>query len=157
MKPSASDVARFDRFTDKSGECWIFKGWKDKDGYGRFWWNGKNVVASWFAYVSAKGHTDLLILHTCDNPSCINPDHLLPGTALDNSRDMTSKNRQSKGVDHYNAKLSDLDRMKIKHLYLSEEKFQKRPILLAKMFDVHYSTIRRIFKERKPRRVQQSV
>ena len=44
--------------------------------------------------------------HTCDNRWCIRPDHLLIGTQADNIRDMVERGRQSKGVNHWNAKLS---------------------------------------------------
>ncbi|ASN73336.1 homing endonuclease [Acinetobacter phage vB_AbaP_B1] len=54
-------------------------------------------------YDSIKG---LLIRHKCDNPRCINPEHLETGTAQDNSNDMVSRNRQAKGLKHGMTKLT---------------------------------------------------
>lgn len=47
----------------------------------------------------------LLIRHSCDNPPCVNPAHLLPGTVADNSADMVERNRQARGLTHKKSKL----------------------------------------------------
>lgn len=47
------------------------------------------------------------VLHRCDNPPCVNPKHLFLGTRADNMRDMKSKDRQARGCQKPNAKLSD--------------------------------------------------
>lgn len=52
-------------------------------------------------------NSDLLILHHCDNPLCVNPEHLYAGTARDNVRDCRERNRISRGEKHSPAKLSD--------------------------------------------------
>lgn len=80
----------------KSG-CWIWTGRIARE-YGRFLFKGKNNLAhrvSYMLYVGAipKG---LKVLHRCDVPSCVNPNHLFLGTQLDNVRDMFSKGRQPK-------------------------------------------------------------
>jgi len=68
--------------------CWEWKGRKDKDGYGLIAIR-QNVRAHRFSYefhnkISAG---EMMICHKCDNPKCVNPDHLYAGTALDNARD----------------------------------------------------------------------
>ena len=75
--------------------CWIWTGAKDRDGYGRFWIGGKTKRAHRVSYEAFKGPIpgDLELLHSCDNPSCVNPEHLSAGTSKDNSQDMMRKGR----------------------------------------------------------------
>jgi hypothetical protein len=94
----------YERFSTKynilDSGCWKWKGALDKDGYGDFWVTlSKNTKrnfaahrASWelFRYEIPQG---LSVLHKCDNPWCVNPDHLFLGTQMDNIRDRDSKNR----------------------------------------------------------------
>jgi len=90
----------FERFVDKTKEdvCWIWKG-SLKNGrklpYGHFHFRGKRYMAHRASWLIYKGEiTDnLWVLHTCDNPSCVNPDHLYLGTALNNQRDKLSRGR----------------------------------------------------------------
>ena len=87
---------RFDDFCDKSGECWEWMGCKDKDGYGFIRVDGKNIKSHRLAYslyCSAEIDSALHVCHKCDNPSCVNPDHLWLGTNRDNQIDSVVKNR----------------------------------------------------------------
>jgi hypothetical protein len=72
--------------------CVIFNGYKDKDGYG-ITKSGKR--AHRVAYEEAYGVYDkkLLVCHSCDTPSCINPKHLFLGTSKDNMQDKVKKGR----------------------------------------------------------------
>lgn len=77
------------------GPCWIWKGWVDKDGYGKTSHKGVSYTTHRLSWILAHGDVpnSLWVLHRCDNPSCVNPTHLFLGNAKDNSQDMVSKGR----------------------------------------------------------------
>lgn len=88
---------------------WVLS--KDRDGYGQVWVNGKLRKAHRQAYCTANNleYSEIkgkLIRHTCDNPSCVNPLHLIIGTHRDNMKDRADRNRTAKGEDHGNVKLT---------------------------------------------------
>jgi hypothetical protein len=68
-------------------------------GYGAFWLDGKQWKAHRAAYQMKFGllHDGTVVLHRCDTRACVNTDHLLCGTQLDNMRDMVAKGRQAVG------------------------------------------------------------
>ena len=76
----------------------------------------------------------LCVLHHCDNRMCINPDHLFLGTRADNMADKLRKGRQTRGEDHYVAKLTEKQALRIK--YKDEE-----PKLLAKELNISTKTV----------------
>ncbi len=82
--------------------CWLWTGTTDRFGYGQSWHNGRHAKShrlSWFlAYGSDAG--EMLVLHRCDNPPCVNPAHLFLGTNIDNVRDMMRKGRTRKSMSH---------------------------------------------------------
>lgn len=97
-------VKRFWEKVDKSGDCWIWIAGTDKDGYGVFNNNGY-AKAHRFAYEITFGEIpkNKIICHHCDNPSCVNPNHIYLGTYKSNARDRQSRNR---GRDQYGVKNS---------------------------------------------------
>jgi len=83
-----------------SYECWDWNGYKNRNGYGeintgkRKSGSYKSEGASRVAYRLYKGEIGgLHVCHHCDNPGCVNPDHLFLGTHQDNMNDMVSKGR----------------------------------------------------------------
>jgi len=110
-----SIVERFERhieYIPESGCHWWIAG-VCKDGYGKFKAHGCMQKAHRFAYLAYVGRipTGIMVLHTCDNPSCVNPEHLFLGTAMDNARDRDKKHRggSAKGIINSGAKLCDED------------------------------------------------
>lgn len=90
--------------------CWsCISHKKDKDGYVRLRRSKKDVYLHRLVYEQEVGKIPegLVILHSCDNPSCINPDHLSVGTIAENQLDKVKKNRQAKGSQNGNSKLTE--------------------------------------------------
>ena len=96
---------RFWAKVDRSGgpdACWLWLGAKHSAGYGRIK-DGDHQRRATHVSLELAG-TPLApgqqALHRCDNPPCVNPEHLLPGTMADNAADMIQKGRSAKGAKH---------------------------------------------------------
>lgn len=83
-------------------ECWPYKAGTHEFGYGVFWMDGKQQNAHVIAFEFENGSIPVedgrrvhLVRHSCDNPPCCNPRHLIAGTTLDNVRDKISRKRCS--------------------------------------------------------------
>lgn len=76
-------------------ECWEWLGTKDKKGYGKFNIQAKCKFAHRASYAIANDETPdyKLVCHSCDNPSCVNPNHLWLGTHKQNCADKMKKGR----------------------------------------------------------------
>lgn len=90
---------RFAHFTAKTPDangCINFIGNLNRDGYGVFWAHGRSHIASRWAWIKKHGmlSDDLFVCHTCDNPSCINTDHMFAATNPENTKDKVEKSRQ---------------------------------------------------------------
>ena len=83
--------------------CWLWVGHISKDGYGRLRVAGKKELAHRASYRAFIGEIPdtLLVCHKCDNPSCVNPNHLFIGTHQDNMNDKVAKGRQLSGQQHH--------------------------------------------------------
>jgi hypothetical protein len=122
--------------------CWIFCGNKDKDGYGIFTHGrGKQLRAHRASYEFHKKQdaTGKLVCHSCDNPSCINPDHLFLGSPKDNTQDMIKKGRKAscQGSEHPFAKLNEVDILFIKQ----ERSFGKKLKDIANDYGITFQTV----------------
>jgi len=111
---SEREAQRFDRMVDRFcpargllGPCWLWTGARARDGYGRFRLGAEHdygmATASRLALeVSIRRDLGegMRACHRCDNPPCVNPDHLFEGTVLDNERDKLDKGRTPRGRRH---------------------------------------------------------
>ncbi len=108
-------------------DCIIFKGYKNPKGYGIVASGRHKDYAHRIAYAKSIGvHVrkidGILIRHTCDNPSCVNPEHLVLGDCSDNMRDKVERGRQAKGEDFSSAKLTEAAVLDIRQNYVKNSR-----------------------------------
>lgn len=148
-----ADEKRFWSHVDKSPRedgCWLWTAYRDKDGYGQTTLNRVNTRSHRASYLFANGAFDfkLEVLHKCDNPQCVNPEHLFLGTQQNNMDDMFSKGRanKSRGESHVNHVLTDAQVIEIVRLYAQGGVFQHE---LASRFGVSRSHVGAIVRAEK--------
>lgn len=119
-------------------DCWEWLGDRHSAGYGRISLMGKPLYAHRLAFEWASGialRSCDFVMHLCDNPACVNPNHLELGDALLNSQDMYQKGRNIdvRGERNGKSKLNTEQVREIKRL-IKEEKVSKRGI--ARLFGI---------------------
>ena len=132
---------RFAKSVRKTDSCWIWTASRDKNGYGIFrGMIGQTAFtrAHRFSYALHTG--DMLVgmqaLHTCDNPSCVNPNHLFSGTGADNMRDKVQKGRSRVPVGEQHGK-AVLTERQVKSILKDPRPYAE----IAAQYDVKPSTI----------------
>lgn len=118
---------------------------RDRKGYGSLSIKHKDVYAHRLSYTVHKGEipNGMHVLHTCDNPLCVNPDHLFLGTNNDNIADKVRKGRCVVGENHKRSKLTQANVIQIRALCKNTNVSR---IDIAAMFGVCYDTVYRIMK-----------
>lgn len=140
-----STEERFFHYVDKRpGGCWIWTASTFGEGrYGAFGIARKTICAHVYSYIIHKGPVPrgMFVCHTCDNPPCVNPDHLFLGTIQDNTKDMINKGRfrVASGDTHYKTKIKEADLPKIFEMAKSMSQ-----TAIAQHFGVYPSHICRI-------------
>ena len=135
---SRSAEDRFWEKTKKGVGCWLWTGTTAtfrNDTRARFHFNGKSWVAArflWLHILKRPLENGYFVLHECDNPMCVNPNHLFSGTQFDNMQDAASKGRiflqrfpeksmppppPMRGEEHPNAALTwqQVGEMRVRH------------------------------------------
>lgn len=140
-----SDIAnRLDNLSipEPNTGCHIWLGAVDRRGYGKITIGGRTVAAHRVAYEAANGPipAGLNLCHRCDLPACINPDHLRPGTQLENIKDMHRKGRAALGERTNTAKLTAGKVRGIRFL----ASLGRPQNVMARQYDVSKMTISRI-------------
>jgi hypothetical protein len=148
-----------ERFSDRIeavGDCWHFTGYRAKNGYGHVALDGKVTTAHRLSCALAtgtaipRGH---VVMHSCDNPPCVRPDHLRAATASENMQDMIRKRRHGhvthpermhrpqpprlRGEQNSKAILTDLLALEIRVLRIGRMRYTD----LARLYGVGKSAI----------------
>jgi len=136
----AKTVRWFSERATRKGGCLLANVPLDRKGYASVSLDGRLERLHRLALMEKLGR-DLLpgecALHACDNPRCIEPAHLFAGTNQDNMDDRDAKNRQAKGSEHGQSKLTEADIPRIRHL-LRQGRSQRS---VADLYGVAYGTI----------------
>lgn len=135
------------RYKKLESGCWEWTAQRTPQNYGRFFINYRGTRAHRYSYEIHKGKIPegMCVCHTCDNPSCVNPDHLWLGTRGDNNKDRTKKGRGIKGETHHQSKLIRQDIREIRLLY--KAKILKQ-IDLARIYKITQANISLIIKQK---------
>lgn len=134
-------------FSNPTG-CWIWTGTINIWGYGSIYIDGKTRGAHRISYQIANGSFDynFHVCHTCDNPACVNPDHLWLGTAKDNAIDRVLKGRdalnKAKGSKCGKSKLTEEQVLEIRKLHSLEMYTTQKQ--LATQFGISLATFKQI-------------
>lgn len=138
----------------KTPTCWIWDAGRTKTGYGQFGDHEDHRYAHQFSYELFKGPIldNKHVLHSCDNRWCVNPNHLRLGTALENSQDMSRKNRSMCGEKSNLAKLKQhqvVEILKYKNQGLTQKQVSAR-------FNISRQTVGDIWRGKRWQRVYRS-
>ena len=110
---SAGDEARFWALVEKTDTCWVWKGKAVKSGHGLFYAATETLLAHRVSWRLHRGRIKgKRVLHRCDNPPCVRPDHLFSGSQRENVNDAIAKGRWTmppSGEQHHSAKLTESD------------------------------------------------
>lgn len=126
--PKEVFMQRFLAKVQKTETCWIWTGAKQNprrsqpDPYGVMlvcWRPRYAMLAHRLSWELFHGELadDICVLHKCDNPPCVNPEHLFLGTQKQNMEDCASKMRQRHGEGHLQARLTDIKVLEIRSKY----------------------------------------
>jgi hypothetical protein len=125
-----------------NNSCWNWKHRKNSRGYGTLKILSKSVLAHRYAWEITNGEikNGFCVCHKCDNTACCNPSHMFLGSRADNNADKMTKGRHRahKGVEHYKARISEEEVIKIRHSF----RIDKTPYrVIAKEWGIPSATI----------------
>lgn len=149
-----------DVYFEPNTGCWLWSGRTDRYGYGVTILSGKSTLAHRASYIHHKGSIGdgLYVLHKCDVPSCVNPDHLYEGNHLDNMRDMRVRKRNKsiigqRGIKRkgytYNRRPSKLTDAQVIEIFNAAGSHSE----IAKIYGVCRETVTQIKSGRQRRKV----
>jgi hypothetical protein len=160
MKYKTNAIKRFEGMIKKYDDgCWFWTGSKDRNGYGKMRFSHDGLrdeqLAHRISYTLFVGDIPegMCVLHVCDNPFCVNPQHLWLGTMQDNSIDRSEKGRGWRPIGelHHMSKLNDEDVIEMRRLYKTGD-YRKRE--LALMFGVSFGCAKDVLSRRTWRHIK---
>lgn len=122
---------RFWTSVKKTETCWLWTAGVDQEGYGQLVWREMHERrahrVSWVLHYGPVP-AGRKVLHTCDTPACVRPDHLFVGSDLDNIRDCVAKGRRAdvRGERNPQAKLTAATVCAIRERYAAGGVFQEQ-------------------------------
>lgn len=127
-------------------DCWIYTGYKNKRGYGSCQMNGKYIAAHRASWILHHGSIprNKFVLHLCNNPSCVNPEHLHLGDHKDNANDRAKSGRTAKGEKNGQSKLNWVKVSEIRELHQIGAKLYQ----IAKDYSVSDNLVSRIVRNK---------
>jgi hypothetical protein len=140
-------LERFWPKVEKGNACWIWKGSRDAAGYGHIGFEKRVEKAHRISWMLAHGKIPggMDICHTCDNPSCVNPDHLFLGTRSENILDSVAKGRwhnpDNSGSKNGQSKLNEEQVAEIRASFVRINGVTSNALALAEKFRVSRATI----------------
>ena len=126
-------------YSINSNGCWTWN--KDINaGYGMLYMGGSALPAHRLSYELFTGEipSDIVVCHSCDVKSCVNPQHLWLGTQIENIQDATQKGRMCRGAQHTNTTLQDSDVINMIEMYKTGD---YSTYDLARLYSMNNSTI----------------
>lgn len=144
MTRRTNNLSDFWEKVEKKGpkECWLWKGGRNPQGYGTWSYRGITWRAHKMAYRLTKGNVPkgYQVRHSCDNPPCCNPFHLLRGTRKQNAQDAIRRNRLNpkRGEAHWASIFTESDVRKVHSLYATGKWTQRE---LADLFGSCHQSI----------------
>lgn len=138
-----SDEEKFWKSVKKTDTCWLWIAARDRDGYGRLSvviYGVRTRFAHRYSYML---HTGVvldkyqLVMHSCDNPSCVNPDHLTAGSPAENSADMVRKGRNQAGIRSQAQKVAKLSDDSVLAILRDPRQYD----VIAHEYSVHRQTV----------------
>lgn len=135
-----TSIERFEAGIRKDAQCWIWIAYRLPSGYGYFWDGKRREYAHRVSWRTFRGEIPegLHVLHRCDIPACVNPDHLFLGTAKDNRQDAIRKGRVPMNERHPHAKLSQKSAREIRNARSNGETYKE----IARRYGVNKNTVR---------------
>lgn len=127
MKLTDKDIARFWKKVDRKGdnECWPWTASTTAFGYGQFGAQGKVLGAHRISFYLLYRRWPQVGRHTCDNPICCNPYHVIDGSQADNVTDIWQRGRGLLGELHPQSRHTDEDIRAIRELYADGKATQR--------------------------------
>lgn len=143
----SKDTERFWSKVEKTPTCWNWTSPRFSEGYGEFYCQGKNWVATRWLWTQLNGPIPAggFLCHACDNPPCVRPEHLYLGNTQSNMDDREVHGHTVRGTASPNSRLTDDQVAEIRRRYAAGGVSQQK---LADEYGVNQTTVSRVVSEK---------